>query len=94
LQAGKYKGWKTTLIGYAVFSEWVVGAVLPMFTMRESYFEMVRAGYGDTYTDALMSLTPNWALYAMILLVIVGAVAGAYLGRAVLKKHFVKAGIA
>lgn len=94
LQAGKYKGWKTTLIGYAVFSEWIVGAVLPMFTMRETYFAQLRTGYGEAYADALMTLTPNWALYAMILLVVVGAVAGAYLGRAVLKKHFVKAGIA
>lgn len=94
LQSGKYKGWKTTLIGFAVFSEWVVGAVLPMFTMRETYFAQLRTGYGDAYTDALMALTPNWALYVMILLVVVGAVVGAYLGRAVLKKHFVKAGIA
>lgn len=94
LKSGNYKGWKTSVIGYAVFSEWVMGAVLALFFMRDSYFAQIRAGYGDTYADALLSLTPGWVFYVMIILVGVGAVAGAFLGRAVLKKHFKRAGIA
>ncbi len=94
LKSGNYKGWKTSVIGYAVFSEWVMGAVLALFFMRDSYFAQIRAGYGDTYADALLSLTPGWVFYVMIVLVGVGAVAGAFLGRTVLKKHFKRAGIA
>lgn len=94
LKSGNYKGWKTSVIGYAIFSEWVMGAVLALFFMRDSYFAQIRAGYGDTYADALLSLTPGWVFYVMIVLVGVGAVAGAFLGRAVLKKHFKRAGIA
>jgi energy-coupling factor transport system substrate-specific component len=94
LKSRSYKGWKTSVIGYAVFSEWVMGAVLPLFFMRDAYFAQIRAGYGDTYADTLLSITPNWVAAVMIVLVVVGAVAGAFLGRAVLKKHFKRAGIA
>jgi energy-coupling factor transport system substrate-specific component len=92
-KAGNYKGWKTTVIGYVVFSEWITGTMIPLFFMRESYFATIR-GYGDTYTDTLSALTPDWVLIVMVLLVIIGASAGAYLGRTVLKKHFKRAGIA
>ncbi len=94
LKSGGYKGWKTTVIGYAVFSEWVIGAMIPLFFMRDIYFAEMRSGYGDTYTDTIIALTPSWVFGVMILMVVVGAVAGAYLGRSVLKKHFKRAGIA
>lgn len=95
LKAGSYKGWKTTVIGYAVFSEWVMGAYFPLFFfMRNAYFAEIRAGYGDTYADTLMSVTPDWVFFVMIGMTVVGAIAGAFLGRAVLKKHFKRAGIA
>ncbi len=94
MKSGGYKGWKTTVIGYAVFSEWVIGAMIPLFFMRDIYFAEMRSGYGDTYTDTIIALTPSWVFGVMILMVVVGAVAGAYLGRSVLKKHFKRAGIA
>ncbi|MDW2800852.1 MptD family putative ECF transporter S component [Clostridium boliviensis] len=94
MKAGNYLSWKNLLIGYVVFSEWILGALAPFFFMRETYFAAIRAGYGDTYTDTLMKLTPMWVFYCMILLAIAGGTAGAYLGKAVLKKHFKKAGIA
>lgn len=94
LKSGRYKGWKTSVFGYAVFSEWIVGAMVPLFFMRDAYFAQIRAGYGDTYTDALLALTPEWVFYMMLVMVAVGAVAGAFLGKSVLKKHFKRAGIA
>lgn len=93
LKAGDYKGWKTSVAGYVVFSEWIAGAMIPLFFMRDTYFEQMRAGYGDTYTDTLMAVTPVWVFGAMIAMVVIGAAAGAFLGRAVLKKHFKRAGI-
>ncbi len=94
LKTGNYKGWKTSILGYIVFSEWIVGAMIPLFFMRDSYFAEIRAGYGDTYADTLLSATPEWVFFAMIIMVMIGAIAGAYLGKAVLKKHFKRAGIA
>jgi energy-coupling factor transport system substrate-specific component len=40
-----------------------------------------------------MALTPPWVLVLMIALIVVGALGGAYLGKAALKKHFKRAGI-
>ncbi|WP_313340033.1 MptD family putative ECF transporter S component [Sedimentibacter sp.] len=94
LKSGGYKGWKTSVAGYVVFSEWIAGAMIPLFFMRDIYFAQIRSGYGDTYADSLMALTPNWVFAAMIVMVVIGAVAGAFLGRSVLKKHFKRAGIA
>ncbi len=94
MNAGHYQSWKNLLLGYIVFSEWIMGALVPLFFMRESYFSSIRAGYGDTYADTLLSLTPPWVFYAMILLAVAGGALGALLGKAVLKKHFKKAGIA
>ncbi len=93
LKSGGYKGWKTSVIGYVVFSEWIIGAMIPLFFMRDIYFAEMRSGYGDTYADTVMALTPSWVFAAMIVMIVVGATAGAYLGRSVLKKHFKRAGI-
>lgn len=94
-KAGEYKKFKFIVIGYCVFTEWVIGSMLPMWIMRDTYFEAYRSSGGtEEYINSVMSLTQNWMLPVVILLGIVGAVIGAYLGRAVLKKHFKKAGIA
>lgn len=94
LKAGHYRSVKHTVIGYAVFTEWVVGSMLPMWIMRDVFFESYRNNGGtDEYIDAVMALTANWMLPVVFLLGIVGGIIGAFVGKAVLKKHFVKAGI-
>lgn len=93
-KAGEYKSWKHTVLGYCVFTEWVVGSMLPMWIMRDTFFEAYRSKGGtDEYISAVMGLTANWMLPVVIVLGLVGGVIGAYLGKAILKKHFVKAGI-
>ena len=72
----------------------MIGSMLPMWIMRDTFFEAYRSSGGtDEYISTLMSLTANWMLPVVIVLGIVGGVIGAYLGKAILKKHFVKAGI-
>ncbi len=93
-KSGGYKNWKKTVIGFCVFSEWVIGAMLPMWIMADSYFEQIRAGYGDVYANTLMSMMQGWVFPLLIASVIVGGVIGAYIGRAALRKHFQRAGIA
>ena len=93
-KAGEYKSWKHTVLGYCVFTEWVIGSMLPMWIMRDTFFEAYRSKGGtDEYINAVMGLTANWMLPVVIVLGLVGGVIGAYLGKAILKKHFVKAGI-
>lgn len=94
LKSGNYTDWGKIQIGYVVFSEWLIGLFIPLFFMRDSYFAEMRSGYGDVYTDTLMAVTPTWVFFLMIALIALGALAGAYLGKTILKKHFKRAGIA
>ena len=92
-KAGRYKSMKNTIIGSGVFGIWMVGAMLPMWLMRESYFEHIRVNMGDEYTNQVLALTPNWLAVAVVVVAFVAGIAGAFLGKAVLRKHFEKAGI-
>ncbi len=94
LKGGRYRNWTSIRMGYVVFSEWLMGLMFPLFFMRESYFATIRDGYGDAYADSLMAITPTWFFGFFVLIIALGALAGAYLGRAALKKHFERAGIA
>ncbi|WP_028974791.1 MptD family putative ECF transporter S component [Spirochaeta cellobiosiphila] len=94
LLSGKYNSWPKLVISYAVFSEWIFGAMLPMWIMRDSFIERTSKGYGDEYTDKLMSLMSGNMIIILFILAIIGSILGAYLGRKVLKKHFQRVGIA
>lgn len=94
LKRGNYKNWGLVLVGYAIFSEWIMGLLFPIFFLRESFFASTRDGYGDTYADTLASITPMWVFFLMIAFVALGALLGAFLGKSLLKKHFQRAGIA
>ena len=93
-KAGKYQSFKNTVFGYAVFSIWIMGAMLPMWLMRESYFEYIRGSMGDEYASTILTLTPHWMAIVVVAVAFVAGIAGAFVGRAVLKKHFERAGIA
>ena len=69
LKFGNYKSAKRSLIGYAVFSLWMVGA------------------------DKVMAVMPMWSIVLVIAGIFICAIIGGMIGKALLKKHFVKAGI-
>ena len=94
LQAGKYQSWKCTLLGNGVFSLWIMGYVSRMFLTRDTFFASLVSSYGQEYVDALMSYTPGWMYPVLFVVTFIGGILGALLGKAVLKKHFEKAGIA
>jgi len=96
MSTGKYQGWLKSVIGFAVFALSLIGTVVPLFFARDAFIGQVLAkGHKDqAWADAIIKLTPSWMFAVMIVMIIAGAVAGAYLGRAMLKKHFERAGIA
>lgn len=93
-KAGEYKSWKHMIVSFCVFSEWVIGSMLPMWIMKDSFFESTREMQGSAFVEGLEPLITAWGLALIIVLTAVGALAGAYIGKSVLKKHFVRAGIA
>lgn len=94
LKAGKYQSWKCTLLGSGIFSLWIMGYTSRMFLTRDTYFSSLVSSYGQEYVDKLMSYTPGWIFPVLFIITFIGGILGALLGKAVLKKHFEKAGIA
>ena len=94
MKASEYKNPKKNIAAYAVYTLWTIGTMLPMWIMRTEFFESYRNNGGtDAYIDAVMKLTPSYMIIVIALIGIVGAILGGLLGKRVLKKHFVKAGI-
>lgn len=94
MKSADYKNTKKNIAAYAVYTLWTIGTMLPMWIMRAEFFESYRNNGGtDAYIDAVMKLTPSYMIIVIAALGIVGALLGGLLGKRVLKKHFVKAGI-
>lgn len=94
MKSGEYKSAKKGILGYAVFSLWMVGTYIPMYFMVEESRASFAASFGDEYADRVMSVMPMWSIILVIASIFVFAVVGGLIGKALLKKHFVKAGIA
>ncbi|MDR1634490.1 MAG: MptD family putative ECF transporter S component [Bifidobacteriaceae bacterium] len=94
LSLGGYKRWINTVLGYIVFSQMLIGTVIPLFFARDAYLARLGERKDAAWIQSMIELTPNWMFAVMIGELAVGAVVGAYVGRALLKKHFERAGIA
>ncbi|MBQ9687237.1 MAG: MptD family putative ECF transporter S component [Oscillospiraceae bacterium] len=91
-RSGDYKSAKKAVLTHGVFSMWIWGNYLPLFTDYEGYFAQ-RQDYGQAYIDAVEKLMPLWMAPVLLVACFVCGILGGLLGRALLKKHFAKAGI-
>ncbi|MDR3070181.1 MAG: MptD family putative ECF transporter S component [Propionibacteriaceae bacterium] len=91
---GGYKSWWGIVAGYAVFSELLIGMVVPLFFTRQTVLERIGTRHDQAWVQQVADLTPPWMFLVMILMIVVGSAIGAYVGRVLLKKHFERAGIA
>ena len=92
VKSGEYKSVKKSILAYGFFSMWIWGNYLPLFTDYEGYFAQ-RESYGQAYIDAVQNLMPLWMAPVLLIACFVCGIIGGLLGRALLKKHFEKAGI-
>ena len=84
----------TAVIG-GLQSIYGLGNWLPIYFARDAYIrQMLDMGYGEEYTQKMMSVLPNWTLPLIVILGMLGAYIGCTIGIRMLKKHFVKAGMA
>ena len=93
MKSGSYQSVKKTILGYGVFSLWMVGTYIPMYFMVEQSRADFAKSFGDEYADKVMSVMPMWSIVLVIAAIFLFALLGGLLGKAILKKHFAKAGI-
>ena len=93
MRSGSYQSAKKTLLGYGVFSLWMVGTYIPMYFMVEQSRSDFAKSFGEEYADKVMSVMPMWSIVLVIAAIFLCALLGGLIGKAVLKKHFAKAGI-
>ncbi|MCQ4928175.1 MptD family putative ECF transporter S component, partial [Veillonella parvula] len=64
----------------------------PLFFNREAYWA-TRQSFGEEYITTLNSLMPMWLCPVLLIASFVFGIIGGMFGKALLKKHFKKAGI-
>lgn len=94
LKSGSYKSAQKGLLGYSVFSLWMIGTYIPMYFMVEQAYADFASSFGDEYASSVMAVMPMWSLILVIAGIFLFAVLGGLLGRKLLKKHFLRAEIA
>ncbi|MCR5717059.1 MAG: MptD family putative ECF transporter S component [Lachnospiraceae bacterium] len=93
-KSGNYKSFKKTVLSYGIFSLWVCANYFPVIVTAESYREdLVAGGFSSEYCDYLFRAINSRTIVILLLLCFVFGCIGAFLGKAVVKKHFEKAGI-
>lgn len=92
-KSGGYKSSAKAVWTSGFFSIWIWGNFIPLFTNIEGYFS-TRQDFGQEYIDALTALMPPWMCPTLLVAAFVSGIIGGLVGKAILKKHFIKAGIA
>ena len=99
MKKGNYKSFKHNLIGYAVFSIWTSGSLVPWYFFAQDtlntlakYAESGYAEYAD-YGTQVLAIMPWWSLILFLGLNFICGILGAMIGKKIMKKHFEKAGI-
>jgi len=89
------KPWAVLILGmlsFAIFNTWICGSLMQMLWAREKYIELSMM-MGKEYVDILIKLITYQHMALVYLGAIIGGLVGANIGRILLKKHFIKAGI-
>lgn len=94
MKSSGYNSLKKGTLGYAVFSLWMIGTYIPMYFMAEQSKANFASQFSKEYAEKVMSVMPMWSIFLVVASIFVCPFIGAYIGKALLKKHFKKAGIA
>lgn len=89
---GDFNSFKYNSFSFAIFNTWICGSLMQMLWAKEKYIEMSMM-MGKEYVDALEKLITYPHMALVYLGAIIGGLIGAYIGKLLLRKHFIKAGI-
>ena len=93
--SGKFQSFKKNMAAYCLFALSPMGAYVPMAIMPAQFDEfMSKKGDVSSFAGVIDSIGANWwAIPVMLIGTIFCALIGGFIGKKLLKKHFVKAGI-
>ena len=92
---GGYKSFKSTVISHGVFSIWVGANYIPLVVTADDCRKgMIDGGFSEEYTNILFNAVNGKTILLILLCCFIFGVVGAFIGKAVVRKHFEKAGIA
>ena len=91
---GQYKSFKWNTISHMIFSLNVFGGFLPIWFMREYFFQRtLKGGMSQAFVDTVRLLTPWWGLLVMMIATALCSLLGSLFTKKVLHKRLEKAGI-
>lgn len=94
-KSGDYKDFKKIAISYGIFCLWICANYFPVIVTAKSYRQdLLDGGYSAEYCDYLFKAINSKTIAVLLILCLVFGFLGAFLGKAVVRKHFEKAGIA
>ena len=94
-RSGCYKSFRKTGPSYGVFCLWICANYLPILVSAESYRrDLLDSGFSAEYAEGLFRVINPSTIAVLLVLCFAFGCIGAFVGKAVVKKHFEKAGIA
>ena len=94
-KSGGYKSFKKTVLSNGIFSLWICANYFPVVITADSYRkDLTDGGYSAEYCNNLFGAINYKTIAVLLILCFVFGCIGALIGKAVVKKHFEKAGIA
>ena len=94
LAGGRYRSARASVIAYGVFSLWVAGPILPLYLQHDAYIANIGEQMGEDYARAWDTLFSPTFMAGLLVVVFLASCLGGLLGQKMLRKHFVRAGIA
>ena len=92
-KSGGYASARKTILSYGTFCVLIFGNYVPLYLDPVGYFS-TRQSFGTEYINTLSGIMQPWTAPVLVVAAFVCGILGALLGKSLLKKHFVKAGIA
>ena len=93
-KSGQYKSFKKIVISFGIFNLWICANYFPILVTAESYRkDLIDGGFSAEYADSLFAAINVKTIGILVILCFIVGCLGAIIGKAVVKKHFEKAGI-
>jgi len=89
-----HKKFFSMVVSYIFFSMGLLAGPANLWFAGVSYWDGIRESMGDQYAEQLAKYMPTWFMPISIVLIALGAIVGAFIGKKMMNKHFKKAGIA